>query len=115
MPVSRSIGLALSRVCLNNALVIQPIPIALLLAIALAVGWRASGRRGYLVLALLWIAYAVYEYLMYTRVLCSGECNIRVDLLLLYPLLAGRTLWISVAAVMRAILRRRDTAGDPTA
>ena len=36
---------------------------------------------------ILWILYSVYEYLMYTRVLCTGECNIRVDLLLIYPLL----------------------------
>ncbi|MDP3702244.1 MAG: hypothetical protein Q8R72_15210 [Hylemonella sp.] len=115
MPFSRWITLALSRACLNNALVIQPIPFALLFAAALVLGWRASGRPGFLVLALLWIAYAVYEYLMYTRVLCSGECNIRVDLLLIYPALAGSTLWISVAAVTRAVMRRRDTPGDPSA
>jgi len=35
----------------------------------------------------LWILYSIYEYLMYIRVLCTGECNIRVDLLLIYPLL----------------------------
>ena len=35
----------------------------------------------------LWLAYGVYEYLMKIRVLCSGECNIRVDLLLIIPLL----------------------------
>jgi hypothetical protein len=34
-----------------------------------------------------WIAYGVYEYLMQIRVLCSGECDIRVDLLLIYPVL----------------------------
>lgn len=34
-----------------------------------------------------WIFYSVYEYLMYTRVLCSGECNIRIDLLFIYPFL----------------------------
>ncbi len=34
-----------------------------------------------------WIGYAVYEYLMYARVLCTGECNIRVDLLFIYPAL----------------------------
>ena len=34
-----------------------------------------------------WIFYSLYEYLMYTRVLCTGECNIRVDLLLIYPVL----------------------------
>jgi hypothetical protein len=39
------------------------------------------------VAAALWLAYGVYEYLMKTRVLCSGECNIRVDLLLILPVL----------------------------
>lgn len=37
--------------------------------------------------AVAWLVYAVYEYLMYARILCSGECNIRVDLLLIYPVL----------------------------
>jgi len=36
---------------------------------------------------LLWVAYSIYETLMYTRVLCTGECNIRIDLLMIYPLL----------------------------
>ena len=35
-----------------------------------------------------WCIYGVYEYLMHFRVLCTGECNIRVDLLLIYPVLA---------------------------
>lgn len=35
----------------------------------------------------LWFVYAGYETGMKLRWLCSGECNIRVDLLLLYPLL----------------------------
>ena len=39
------------------------------------------------VAAALWLAYGVYEYLMKVRVLCSGECNIRVDLLLILPVL----------------------------
>ena len=34
-----------------------------------------------------WLGYSLYEYLMYARVLCTGECNIRVDLLLIYPVL----------------------------
>jgi hypothetical protein len=37
--------------------------------------------------ALAWAAYLPYEYAMKLRILCSGECNIRVDLLLLYPFL----------------------------
>jgi hypothetical protein len=35
----------------------------------------------------MWLLYAVYETGMQQRWLCSGECNIRVDLLLIYPLL----------------------------
>jgi len=44
------------------------------------------------VAASLWLLYGVYEYLVQTRVLCSGECNIRVDLLLIYPVLLSVTL-----------------------
>ena len=40
----------------------------------------------------LWVLYSIYEYLIYTRVLCTGECNIRIDLLLIYPLLIGLSL-----------------------
>jgi hypothetical protein len=40
----------------------------------------------------LWLLYAVYEYLMYRRALCSGECNVRVDLLVIYPTLLAVTL-----------------------
>lgn len=49
----------------------------------------AQCRRGrVLVASLAWLAYFPYELSMKLRILCSGECNIRVDLLLLYPLLA---------------------------
>jgi hypothetical protein len=40
----------------------------------------------------MWTAYLVYEYLMRWRILCSGECNIRVDLLLIYPVLGIMSL-----------------------
>ncbi|HEX6058350.1 MAG TPA: hypothetical protein VFZ11_04975 [Gemmatimonadaceae bacterium] len=55
--------------------------------------WIAAGA---------WLLYGVYEMLMERRILCSGECNIRVDLLLLYPAL----LALSVAAVVVAARRR---------
>jgi hypothetical protein len=47
----------------------------------------------------LWLLYGVYESLMYARILCSGECNIRVDLLLIYPIL----LIVTVVAGVRAV------------
>lgn len=51
--------------------------------------WR---NRGSLVAALLWLAYCPYEYAMKLHILCSGDCNIRVDLLLLYPVLLAMSI-----------------------
>lgn len=39
-----------------------------------------------------WVGYCLYESGMKYRILCSGECNIRVDLLLIYPALVVFTL-----------------------
>jgi len=55
-----------------------------------------------------WLIYGIYEYLMHFRVLCTGECNIRVDLLLLYPALA----LLSVIAVVRFCRSRPFSATD---
>ena len=57
-------------------------------------------RSRFRTLGVLWALYAVYEYLMYTRVLCTGECNIRVDLMLIYPGLLGLTIWFVGASVI---------------
>jgi hypothetical protein len=54
------------------------------------------------VTALAWLAYAAWEAGMKLRLLCSGECNIRVDLLLIYPGL----LLLSIASVVVALRRR---------
>ena len=51
-----------------------------------------------------WFLYGVYEYLMRFRVLCSGECNIRVDLLLIYPIL----LILSIIGVVMLVKRPRQ-------
>jgi hypothetical protein len=45
---------------------------------------------------------------MYARIACSGECNIRIDLLLLYPFLLIGTL----IALGRAIFRRKHAIGN---
>ena len=42
---------------------------------------------------------------MKMRLICSGECNIRIDLLLLYPLL----LLLSILAVVAYFKARRQT------
>jgi hypothetical protein len=59
--------------------------------------------------ALAWTGYAAYEFGMQRRWLCSGECNIRVDLLLLYPMLLVLSVIALVAAVRGA---RRDAPDD---
>ncbi len=49
------------------------------------------------VTAILWLAYLVYEYAIRFRLLCSGDCNIRVDLLLMYPVLIAASIASLVA------------------
>ena len=61
-----------------------------------------------LVAAVLWAVYTLYEHLMKFRVLCSGECNIRVDLLVIYPLL----LLISAVAIVSIIRAKLKTRSD---
>jgi hypothetical protein len=66
--------------------------------------FAAARRSLILVTALLWLAYVPYEYAMKLRLLCSGECNIRVDLLLIYPMLVVLTL---VSVVLFATTTRK--------
>lgn len=56
-----------------------------------------------LVATLAWFAYFPYEQAMKLRILCTGECNIRVDLLLYYPILA----LLSVVAMVAYVRTRR--------
>jgi formate hydrogenlyase subunit 3/multisubunit Na+/H+ antiporter MnhD subunit len=72
--------------------------------ILLGLGLRAH-RTTAVVGGVLWLLYALYETGMKQRWLCSGECNIRVDLLLIYPVL----LVILVAAAV-SLLRARKSA-----
>jgi hypothetical protein len=77
--------------------------LALLPAAAFALlASRARSRLAWCTAAL-WALYAGYETAMARRLLCSGECNIRVDLLLLYPALG----LLSLATVIVAVRRRR--------
>ena len=48
---------------------------------------RLMRRRLAMAVGLAWLVYAVYELGMKLRWLCSGECNIRVDLLVICPVL----------------------------
>ena len=69
----------------------QPI-LASIPAGLLALLYWFSHRRLVLVAAGSWFCYLPYEWGMKLRILCTGECNIRVDLLLIYPFLLLVTL-----------------------
>jgi hypothetical protein len=82
-------------------------PLAALVPAALLGGaYFLNKKRLIGIVALLWLGYAIYESLMKARVLCSGECNIRVDLLLISPL-----LWILTIAALVQFARRKRGDG----
>ena len=76
------------------------VPAAVLLGL-----WSLARRRLVLVAAVAWLVYLAYEYGMKWRLLCSGECNIRIDLLLLYPVLV-------ILSILAAVSAARALAGS---
>jgi hypothetical protein len=82
---------------------IDPPLLALAPALALVALHRATGSRACLAGAAGWLLYSLYEESVRRRIICAGECNIRVDLLLLYPLLIA----LSLAALFGAAARLR--------
>jgi hypothetical protein len=81
--------------------------LALLPAAVFLALYLASRRRSVAATAAFWLGYGAYEYAMHRRWLCTGECDIRVDLLLLYPILAVMSVVAAVVAI-RVIARRRS-------
>jgi hypothetical protein len=77
--------------------------VALVMASVSGVVWKVTAERPIGVVSLMWSGYAVYEYLMASRVLCSGECNIRVDLLVIGPILLG----VTAGAIAKVEAKRR--------
>ena len=76
--------------------------LALVPVAAFGVLYARSRAGSALVATLTWLGYLLYESAIKMRWLCSGECNIRVDLLVLYPLL----LLVSVIALWRGLRGR---------
>ena len=73
--------------------------LALVVAACFAGFWWWRRRISAALAAIAWCVYVGYEYLMLTRLLCTGECDIRVDLLLIYPVL----LILSIIAVVQTL------------
>lgn len=65
--------------------------IAVIIAFALLVAGAQRPRPSLFVAAAMWLAYAVWEYYIATGVLCDKDCNIRVDLVFFFPILAIAT------------------------
>jgi len=86
-----------------------PVLAAVIGILLLGLGWRAR-RRTAAGVGVLWLLYAVYETGMQRRWLCSGECNIRIDLLVIYP-----ALLVSLVVAAVSLLRRSKQPRPPTA
>ena len=70
-------------------------------------------RRGVVVgVGVLWVLYALYETGMRKRWLCSGECNIRIDLLVIYPVLAVTLVVALISLALRQLKAHRTTRKD---
>jgi len=82
--------------------------LAVLPSIVFLALYRLTRRPFVVVAALAWILYGIYEYAMHERILCTGECNIRIDLLVIYPaLVVASVVGLGLAAArLRGRLRR---------
>ena len=58
---------------------------ALIPALVFLVSWFSRRDSMAAIAAFCWASYALLETLNKARITCSGECNIRIDLLMIYP------------------------------
>lgn len=88
-----------------NQFIAQPW-LALIPALVLGLLWLWSRSRIALTAAILWLIYAVFEFSIWMQWTCSEDCNIRVDLLVIAPL-----LWIAtIAGLLHASWRKTRPA-----
>lgn len=87
----------------------QPL-LAFIPAAIFAVLYFLNRRLMVAVAAGCWAVYAILEVLNKARITCSGECNIRVDLLVIYPVLA-----LVSAVALAVFFIPRKSASDETA
>ena len=75
-------------------------------AVYFAVAALKRPRPSVILAAVLWAAYAVYETYVANGTLCDANCNIRVDLLLFWPVLGIATYFAASATDQRSTIRR---------
>jgi hypothetical protein len=80
-------------------------------AALLAMAWHYTRRRLVLVAAVLWLAFPPYNYVILAN--CSGDCDIRVDLLLVAPILFGVSL-LALESIARSAWRTRKSSRPGT-
>jgi hypothetical protein len=85
-----------------------PLLAAIIGVLLLGLG-RATRRRTAVAVGWLWVLYAAYETGMHQRWFCSGECNIRIDLLAIYPALLIGSL-VAIIRLLRGPKNPRPTA-----
>ena len=78
-----------------NILIVAAVFFMVYLIVKFAVSSASLHASPFLVIAIIWGIYAAWEWLVVTQ---SPEVNIRVDLLVIWPLLAILTLWQIVRA-----------------
>ncbi len=66
--------------------------------------WMLTRLRSALTAAVLWGLYGAWEYAIWAGHACSGDCNIRVDLLLIVP---GLLVATAIALIMAVRWGRR--------
>ncbi|MBY0492817.1 MAG: hypothetical protein K2Y23_01260 [Cyanobacteria bacterium] len=72
----------------------------------LIVAGHAKDRYGVMCVGLLWFFYGMYEHNV--QATCTGECNIRFDLVLIYPVLGLATLGSIVSLMLSDKSKRRS-------
>ncbi|MBX9897155.1 MAG: hypothetical protein K2Y17_04535 [Qipengyuania sp.] len=77
--------------------------LALLPAGLFALAWAAARSRSALAMAAAWSIYALLEFGNKARITCSGECNIRIDLLVIAPALLLGSATAIVLLIRRAV------------
>jgi hypothetical protein len=78
------------------------IPMTIFLIIYFASKWRPA-----LFTSVIWFCYVLYELGMKYGPLCSGDCSIRPDIIILVPLLIAGSVGVAIWSVV-AIARRVD-------
>ena len=91
------------------AIFIEYPALAAVIGVVLVLLGRRNHRGVPSAVGVVWLVYALYEFGMKRRWLCSGECNIRVDLLVIYPMLL-----MGLVAAGVSLLRPRAGTSPPT-